>query len=66
MSRHPLLKLTTRESLDEILASGDTSDDSVQIAQMFAHKMIAIGEGTSNICFMDMRGERLLDTQDSK
>lgn len=66
MSRFSLLKLTTKESLDQILQSSDLSDDSVEIAHMFAQRMIAIGEGTSNICFMDMRGEKQLAPEDSK
>jgi ribosome biogenesis SPOUT family RNA methylase Rps3 len=28
--------------------------------------MIAIGSGESNICFMDMRGEKVLSPEDSK
>ena len=33
---------------------------------MFQTRMIAIGSGESNICFMDMRGEKVLSPEDSK
>ena len=66
MSRHKLLDLTSQESLEKILAEeADNLDDSKEIAQMFKTRMVAIGSGESNICFMDMRGEKVLSPQDS-
>lgn len=66
MSRHDLKKLTTRESLDEILSSADDTDDSVEIAGLFSSKMlVAPNSSDSNICFMDMRGEQVLSPADA-
>jgi ribosome biogenesis SPOUT family RNA methylase Rps3 len=65
-SRHDLRALTTREKLDEIVASGDSSDDSVEIAELFRDKMLVAPNSTeSNICFMDMRGEKVLGPEDA-
>ena len=63
-SKHPLLDLTTKEKLDKIIASNETDDDSVEIAKIFANRMIAINRGESNICFMDMRAEKVLSPED--
>lgn len=67
MSRHKLLELTSKEGLERIIAEGSTEDDSVEIAKMFSTRMmVARGSGQSNICFMDMRGEKVLSPEDSK
>jgi ribosome biogenesis SPOUT family RNA methylase Rps3 len=66
MSKHKLLELTSKDSLEQIIAEDSKEDDSVEIAKMFQTRMIAIGSGESNICFMDMRGEKVLSPEDSK
>lgn len=75
-SRFDLLQLTTKEKIDEILSNatgskGETiedeySDDTIQIAKLFKQHMKAEKSGDSNICFMDMRGEKSLEPQDSE
>ena len=66
MSKYKLLELTSKDSLEKILDENSTDDDSVEIAKMFQTRIIAIGSGDSNICFMDMRGDKVLCPEDSK
>ena len=69
MSSFNLLQLTTRETLDKILASEaeNSSDDTFTVAKIFADGMkVKASSSESNICFMDMRGESELKSEDSK
>ena len=64
VSKYPLLDLTTKEKLEGIISSEALDDDSVEIAKIFQTRMVAINRGESNICFMDMRAEKVLAPED--
>ena len=41
-------------------------DDSAEIAQMFGERMVSKDREESNVCFMDMRADKVLEPEDSK
>ena len=59
--------MTTKESLDQIVATQDKMDDSQEIAKLFKSGMkVEASSSASNICFMDMRGPNELKPEDSE
>lgn len=69
VSRYNLLYLTTKENIDKILAdeAAHKDDDTVEIAKIFSTRMsVSSKDQSSNICFMDMRGEKELAPEDSQ
>jgi ribosome biogenesis SPOUT family RNA methylase Rps3 len=63
-SKYSLLELTTKAKIEEIVKEGAEEDDSKEIAEMFGKRMVSKDREESNVCFMDMRAEKVLAPED--
>ncbi|CDW83396.1 UNKNOWN [Stylonychia lemnae] len=64
-SQYSLLELSSLEKIQVIKAREDLKDDTLKILRILDKRMV--GQGSQhNICFMDMRGEKQLQPEDSE